>query len=209
MENEFLYALDLFGTFVFALTGAVKAVKNKLDFLGVLVFAMTVGCAGGMIRDVLLGTVPVAAYQNASYIIASLVAGVLVFAFASKIDGRWSLITYADAIGLGVFTALGCAKAANSGVGAVGILFSGTLTAVGGGVLRDVFVHEIPMIFASDFYASAAIFGGLFFLLLSHFNIKADYVLVATIIFTIALRVIGYQLHFSLPVAKIGEEKKK
>lgn len=208
MENEFLYALDLFGTFVFAITGAVKAVKNRLDFLGVLVFAMTVGCAGGMIRDVLLGTVPVSAYQNGSYILVSLAAGLLVFIFASKAVGRWSLIVYADAIGLGVFTALGCAKAAEAGVGAVGIVFSGTLTAVGGGVLRDMFVHEIPMIFASDFYASAAIFGGLFFLLLSKLGMSGDYMLILTAVFTIALRVIGYRMHFSLPVARMhGEDR--
>lgn len=206
MQNEFLYALDLFGTFVFAITGAVKAVKNRLDFLGVLVFAMTVGCAGGMIRDVLLGTVPVAAYQNGLYIVVCLAAGVLVFVFAPKAVGRWSIIVYADAIGLGVFTALGCAKAAELGVGAVGIVFSGTLTAVGGGVLRDVFVHEIPMIFASDFYASAAIFGGLFYLILSSLGIQGDYVLISTIIFTIALRIIGYKMHFSLPVAKMHGE---
>src|SRR5690554_5032235 len=111
-ELTLIHAFDLFVTFIFALTGAVKGVRCKLDILGVVVFATTVGCGGGMFRVMLIGATPAAVLVSSSYIIICVVTGLLVFFLASKIVGRWPLILYADALGLGVFTALGCAKGA-------------------------------------------------------------------------------------------------
>lgn len=208
MQSHLLFLFDIFGTFIFAVTGAVKAVKNRLDFLGVIVFAITVGCAGGMLRDVLLGATPVAFFNNYIYLVVCVIAGVLVFIISPKALGRWSIIVYCDAIGLGVFTALGCAKAEQMGVGAAGILMSGIITSVGGGVLRDVFAKEIPMVFTSDFYASASIVGSLVFLLLSKSTLDNDLILWTSAIITIIARIIGYKCNLKLPVARMmGEEK--
>lgn len=203
-----LFLFDIFGTFVFALSGAVKAVKNKMDVLGVVVFAITVGCAGGMIRDVLLG-VSVAAYTNSVYMIISCIAGVVVFILSkvTNIEALPSHIVIFDAIGLGFFTAMGCEKASLLGVSYVGIIFSGVISSVGGGVLRDMFSKEVPMIFRQDFYASASILGSLLFLLLRFFGLSSTLNLWITAIFTILSRIVGYKLHLNLPVAGKKEEK--
>ncbi|MBQ0070542.1 MAG: trimeric intracellular cation channel family protein [Spirochaetales bacterium] len=203
MNNGILLFFDILGTFVFALSGAAKAVKNKMDFLGVLVFAITVGCAGGMIRDVLIGAVPVAAYQNSVYMIVAFVAGLLIFLIAdnTSLEKFPDHIVYLDAIGLGFFTAMGCAKAVTFGITPVGIIFSGVLSAVGGGILRDMFSKEVPMVFTSDFYASASILGCLLYLLLRYLVCPDAVNLWMTAGFTISARVLGYKLHLSLPVA--------
>lgn len=210
MPNGFLYFFDLFGTFIFALSGAVKGVRNRLDFLGVIVFAITVGCAGGIIRDTMLGAVPVAVYHDNMYVLVCIIAGLLIFFLSPKTVGRWSLIVYFDALGLGVFTAIGCNKAASMGVNTIGIVISGILTAVGGGVLRDVFSKEVPMVFTSDFYASASILGSLLFVFLSKTAIAPETVLWVTAVVTTIARIVGYKCHLKLPVARmVGEEKKK
>ena len=130
MSSSILLLFDVFGTFVFALSGAAKAISKKMDFLGVIVFAITVGCAGGMIRDVLIGAVPVAVYQNSVYIVVAFVAGLLMFLIAENcnVDTFPSHIMFFDAVGLGFFTAMGCEKAASFGIIPVGIVFSGWCT---------------------------------------------------------------------------------
>ena len=167
MHSEWIYVLDIFGTVIFAITGAVKGVRNRLDFLGVIVFAITVGCAGGMVRDCLIGATPVASFLNTSYLVACIITGVFVFFLAPWIVGRWRIILICDAIGLGVFTALGAEKAMSLGIGPVGQIFAGVIGAVGGGVLRDVFSKEVPAVLTSDFYASASIIGAVIFVILN------------------------------------------
>ena len=209
MQDGLLYFFDIFGTFIFAITGAVKGVKNRLDFLGVIVFAITVGCAGGMLRDVLLGATPVNFFNHPVYLIVCIIAGVLVFVLSPRAIGSWSIIVYCDAIGLGVFTAIGCAKAQEMGVGPIGIVMSGIFTAVGGGVLRDVFAKEIPMVFTSDFYASASILGSVLFLWLSKSMLSHSSLLWITAIIVIIARIIGYKCHLKLPVARLSGEDKR
>ena len=200
MADGIIYLFDIFGTAIFAITGAVKGVRNRLDFLGVIVFAITVGCGGGMLRDVLLD-LPVAVFTDEAYVIVCIIAGVAIFLLSPKIVGQWGAIQYCDALGLGVFTAIGCVKAASLGLGPVAVIASGVFGAVGGGVLRDVFCREIPMVFTSDFYASASILGGVLFLIL---------LLYSTAIFTTISRILGYRFRWKLPVARLaGEEKWK
>ena len=208
-DDNVIFFFDLFGTFIFAATGAVKAVKNKLDLLGVLFFAVTVGCGGGMIRDAFLGIFPLAIFRDNAYVIVSILAGIGVFILSPKTVGRWGIIQYLDAVGLGVFTAIGCVKAELLGLGTIGVITSGVFGAVGGGVLRDVFSREIPMVFTSDFYASASILGGLLFSLLFKLGVSGDILMYATALFTTILRMLGYHYRWKLPVARmVGEEKR-
>lgn len=203
---DIVYVFDLFGTAIFAITGAVKGVRNRLDFLGVVVFAITVGCGGGMVRDVLLDISPISAFSDSAYVYVCIAMGVIVFLLAPKIVGRWNLIQYCDAIGLGVFTALGCVKAAEAGLGPVAVVFSSVCGAVGGGVLRDIFSRETPMVFTSDFYATASISGCVLFLILDRTGLDKTLVLYSTAIFTAAARITGYKLKWRLPVARtIGD----
>ena len=126
MADGIIYLFDIFGTAIFAITGAVKGVRNRLDFLGVIVFAITVGCGGGMLRDVLLD-LPVAVFTDEAYVIVCIIAGVAIFLLSPKIVGQWGAIQYCDALGLGVFTAIGCVKAASLGLGPVAVIASGVL----------------------------------------------------------------------------------
>jgi len=201
LELMIIYIFDLFGTFIFAITGAVKGVRLKLDILGVVVFAATVGCGGGMFRDMLLGATPVAAFTNSSYILICVGTGLAVFFLAPKFVGRWRVILFADSLGLGVFTALGVAKGAMYGIGPVGQLLCGVFSAVGGGVVRDIMSRSVPTVLTTDFYATASLLGGILYLLLelTSLGLFAKFMIVSVAVFIIRLVAIKYRFH--LPVA--------
>ena len=205
-----VFLFDIFGTIIFAITGAVKGIRNRLDLLGVLFFSITVGCGGGMVRDVLIGATPVAAFEEPAYFIVCIITGLVVFLLSPYFVGRWSIIVYCDAIGLGVFTALGVAKAASMGIGVVGMVMSGTFAAVGGGIIRDVFSKEIPHVFTSDFYATASIVASFFYVLLYRYStIGQTELLVVTALVATGLRIMGYCTNLRLPVARMYGEKKR
>ncbi|MBI9095950.1 MAG: trimeric intracellular cation channel family protein [Sphaerochaeta sp.] len=201
-EHTIIYAFDLFGTFIFALTGAVKGVRSKLDILGVVVFACTVGCGGGMFRDMVIGATPVAALTNSSYIMLCVVTGLAVFFLAPTFVGRWRVILFSDALGLGVFTAMGVAKGAMYGIGPVGQLLCGVFSAVGGGMVRDIMSRSVPTVLTSDFYATASLLGGIVYLLLemTTLSLLPKFLITMMVVFIIRLVAIKYKVH--LPVAK-------
>ncbi len=193
--------LDLFGTAVFAVTGALRGFRSRLDFLGVVVLACAVGVGGGMTRDALIGATPVAAFTDSRYLILCAICGAVMFFLAPRLDDRWNIIPLLDAVGLGVFTAIGAEKAWAHGCESVAIVLCGVMTAVGGGVLRDIFVMRVPAVLRSDFYATAALFGGFIYILLLKFVPSVDYLsrffIVALI--TILLRMIAMRFRFRLP----------
>ncbi|MEA4865811.1 MAG: trimeric intracellular cation channel family protein [Sphaerochaeta sp.] len=201
LELGIIHIFDLFGTFIFAVTGAVKGVRCKLDILGVVVFACTVGCGGGMFRDMLIGATPVAALTNSAYILTCVGTGLAVFFLAPKFVGKWRVILFADSLGLGVFTALGVAKGAMYGIGPVGQVLCGIFSAVGGGVVRDIMSRSVPTVLTSDFYATASLIGGIVYLLLemTGLGMFAKFLMASSTVFIIRLIAIKY--HFHLPVA--------
>ncbi|NNM67800.1 MAG: trimeric intracellular cation channel family protein, partial [Spirochaetales bacterium] len=137
MQN-LLTSLDLIGTFTFAVTGAFKAVKYELDILGVLSLAVITGVGGGILRDLLLGVTPPVVFLNEIYLVLCLVGGLTVFFIAPRIARWWNVVKIFDAVGLGVFAALGALKGFEHHLGVLGTLFMGALTAVGGGAIRDL-----------------------------------------------------------------------
>ncbi len=210
MQMDLIYFFDLFGTIIFAITGAVKGVRQRLDFLGVIVFSITGGCAGGMIRDCLIGSLPAMALVDSNYLIVCIITGVVVFFIAPKVVGRWRIILFCDAIGLGVFTAIGAEKAMTLGIGPVGQVLAGVIGAVGGGVLRDVFSKEVPSVLKSDFYATASIIGAVLYVLLEAFTgVSYGLRFLLTASTTILLRMLAIQYKFHLPVARMAGEEKK
>jgi uncharacterized membrane protein YeiH len=194
--------LDIFGTLVFAISGAFKAVKYELDILGVTVLAIATGVGGGIIRDVLLGQTPPSVFQNEFYFIICIAAAVAVFFWAPKIAKGWDYVLIADAIGLGVFAAIGAFKAQQFGMGPAGIIMMSMVTAAGGGVIRDLLVNEIPVILHSDFYASAVMVGALWFLLARTYLDSDSLLLYSTIIIVISLRFLTMRYGISLPRVK-------
>ncbi len=155
-----LTALDFAGTFVFAVAGALRAVQHRLDLLGVLVLAVVTGVGGGLVRDVVLGATPPAALADERYLVASLAGGAVAAVAAALLDRFRPPVQFADAVGLGVFAALGAAKGAAYGLGPIGVVLMAGLTATGGGVIRDVLVREVPSVLRHDLYATAALVGG-------------------------------------------------
>ena len=198
----FIEILDIFGTFVFAISGAFRAVKYELDLLGVTVLAVSTGVGGGIIRDIMLGQNPPLAIVDQKYVITCVIAALCAFVATKRIAQRWNIVMLADAIGLGVFAAIGASKAAAAGMGPVGVMLMAALTATGGGVVRDILVSEIPAILTSDFYASAALLGGASFLLVQSFTDSQVAQLMACATITIVIRFLAMHFQISLPKVK-------
>ena len=159
-----LVVLELAGTFVFALSGAAAGVKHRLDLFGVLVMACATATAGGITRDVLIGAVPPTALRDWRYLGISVVAGLVIF-FASPRPERQqrlrNLVLTFDAAGLALFAVSGTQTALGYGLHPVMAALLGMLTGIGGGMLRDVLVLDIPAVLHSDLYAVAALAGAL------------------------------------------------
>jgi uncharacterized membrane protein YeiH len=154
-----LLTLDLAGTAVFAISGAAVGVKHRLDIFGVCVLAFVAGNAGGVLRDVLIGSVPPAALAGWQYVTISLLAGMLTFVWHPRLERLHTPILIFDAAGLGLFCVSGTQKALAFGLNPVIAALLGMLTGIGGGMLRDVLVREIPTVLRKDLYALAALAG--------------------------------------------------
>jgi uncharacterized membrane protein YeiH len=157
--NTLLVAFDLGGTFVFALSGGMAGVKHRLDLFGVLVLAFAAGNSGGIARDVMIGAVPPAAISDWRYIAVSMLAGFITFYSYRIINRLSSPVLVFDAAGLALFAVSGAGKALAFHAGPVAATLLGMLTGVGGGMMRDVLVREIPTILRTELYAVAALIG--------------------------------------------------
>jgi len=157
--SGFLNVLDLVGTFVFAVSGAVSGVKHRIDLFGVLVLSFVAATAGGIIRDVLIGASPPASIKDWRYIALSLVAGCVTFFWYPLIAKMKSPVQLFDAFGLALFAVVGAGKAMAFHLGAGAAVLMGVLTAIGGGMARDILVAEVPVVFTAELYAVAALAG--------------------------------------------------
>ena len=202
-RDGIILGLDLFGTAIFAITGALRGWRSRLDFLGVVVLACAVGVGGGITRDALIGATPVAAFQDGRYFIICALVGAIAFYVAPRLGDRWNVIPMLDAVGLGVFTAIGCEKAALYGCTWVAVVLCGVMTAVGGGVIRDVLAMRIPAVLRSDFYATAALIGGFLFVGLERWAPAVDYfgrfLIVSAAV--LLIRLVAMRFKFRLPEA--------
>src|ERR1700751_4724572 len=157
MTQTLSMVLDLGGTFVFAISGAAAAGKHRLDIFGVLVLSFAAGNAGGITRDVLIGAVPPAAIADWTYVGVSVLAGLLTFFGYSLIARLSNPVLWFDAVGLAFFAVAGTQKALLHGLNPLMAALLGMLTGIGGGMLRDVLVNEIPTVLRADLYALAAL----------------------------------------------------
>jgi uncharacterized membrane protein YeiH len=158
-SETFVHILDLGGTFVFAISGAVAAVNRRLDLFGILVLSFVAGNVGGITRDVLIGAVPPAALTNGQYLLVSVLAGLITFFSYAGVDRLRTPVLLFDAVGLSFFAAAGAEKAIQFGLSPVMSALLGMLTGIGGGMMRDVLLAEIPQVLRSDLYAVAALAG--------------------------------------------------
>ena len=201
-SDFFIYVLDLFGTVAFAITGAFKAIDKKFDIIGILVLATITGVAGGTIRDVILGRVP-NSIVDPTYVIVTIASGIAIFFLYSRLKKHWNLFLKFDAIGLGVFTIIGATFAYNIfGLNFLAILLAGVLTAAGGGILRDIFVNQVPIVFVKEFYLSASFIGIVIFSIILYFTNELYYATIVGITLTSSLRLIAMKYNWNLPKVK-------
>jgi uncharacterized membrane protein YeiH len=153
-----ILVLNLAGTFVFGLSGGLAAVRAKLDLFGVVVLAAVVGLAGGITRDLLIGTPP-ATFRDWRYLAAAAAAGVVCFFAGRALERAERSVMIFDALGLGLFAVTGATKALSFGLGPVQAIILGTITGVGGGMLRDVLLRQVPTVLREGLYAIPALLG--------------------------------------------------
>lgn len=154
-----LVLLDLIGIFAFAISGGLVGVRKGLDVFGVLVLAAATGLGGGFLRDVLIGAVPPATLADWRYLVVPVVAGLVTFWFHPALGRMERLVTVFDAFGLGVFCVVGALKALDYGLGPLPAALMGAVTAVGGGILRDLLAGRVPVVLRSELYATPALVG--------------------------------------------------
>jgi uncharacterized membrane protein YeiH len=157
--ETFVPILDLGGTFVFAISGAVAAVNRRLDIFGILVLSFVTGNFGGIARDLLIGAVPPAVLTDGRYLLVSVLAGLITFFWYAGVDRLRSPVLLFDAAGLSFFAVAGAQKAIEFGLSPVMSALLGMLTGIGGGMMRNVLLAEIPQVLCSDLYAVAALAG--------------------------------------------------
>lgn len=199
----FIYVLDLFGTMAFAVTGAFKAIEHKADIVGTIILATITGVAGGIMRDVIFSDSLPRSILDPTYIGVTVASGVAVFLLFSRLKKHRTVFLKFDAIGLGVFTMIGSTFAYSVfGLDLLAIVFAGVLTAVGGGILRDVFVNQMPIVFVKQLYVSTSLAGIAAFYLALLAGSDLYVATIAGIAATVGLRMVSMRYNWNLPRAR-------
>ena len=187
----------------FAVTGAFKAIEHKADIVGIIILATITGVAGGTIRDVILGKDLPNSLIDPSYVIITVVSAIVIFLLHSKMKKHWNIFLKFDAIGLGVFTVIGATFAYNVfGMNFLVIVLSGMLTAIGGGILRDVFVSQTPIVFVKELYASASFLGAAVFYLVILLTNDVYAGTISGLLLATGLRMVAMKYNWNLPKVK-------
>jgi uncharacterized membrane protein YeiH len=201
--NNLLAAFDLAGTFVFALSGATAAVRHRLDAFGILVLCFAAGNSGGIARDVMIGALPPAAINEWRYVAVSILAGLIVFFAYPLINRLSSPVLLFDAAGLGLFCVAGADKALAFHAGPVAATLLGMVTGIGGGMVRDVLVMEVPSVLRTELYAVAALLGAAFTVTGQRLGMPLHLAAPIGAALCITLRLLAVRYGWHLPVARL------
>lgn len=195
-----VYILDLAGTSIFAVTGALAAMEKRMDIFGITVLAVITALGGGTIRDILMGQMPPFYFVKPAYLAVAIGTALAVFFFRGMFSSmKGPLVTF-DAIGLGVFTVIGAEKALGLGFPFVPVIILAMLTGIGGGMIRDVLRGEIPFVLKKEIYASASLLGAVvFYLILKIPGAPAWAAMIIGMGCTIAVRLLSVRLRLDLP----------
>lgn len=200
--TSLLLVLDLAGTFVFALNGALTAIRfARLDLVGVVVLAIVTAVGGGTIRDLLIGDVPPASLRMWYYLPVAVLGGLIAFAAGSRADRRSIRIPMLllDAAGLSLFAVVGTAKSLDFGLGNFPAMLMGALTAIGGGTIRDIMVTQIPTVLHSELYVIPAMAGSSLLVLANAHHWPVIPAAVAGAIVCFLIRVLGLKYRINVP----------
>jgi uncharacterized membrane protein YeiH len=217
IEELIYFIVEILGTIAFATSGAMVAINKKVDIFGVLVLSAITALGGGCIRDVLIGSLPPRMFSDYRYVIAATVVALFVFVVAYIFRDLYekgqktvdSVNNYIDAIGLGIFTVTGVQVAIESGYKSNAILAIclGVITGIGGGVLRDVMLGEIPFVLKKRIYALASIAGGVTYYSLSFTSLGRTKSIIIAVTVTFVIRLLATIFKLNLPKVKLRETK--
>lgn len=194
-----IYILDLVGTAAFAASGAWVGVRKHMDLFGVLVLGTVTAVGGGTLRDVLLGDIPPFSLKDEAYIYIAISFSLVVFANRNKFKAFEKPLLYFDAIGLGTFLVIGTTKAIDFQLGPLGAVLMGVMTGTAGGMMRDLFANQVPLILRKEIYASACIAGGALLVTLEEFDTARPVAALLAAGTVILLRLLAIHYDWSLP----------
>ena len=207
-EFQTIYSLlDLAGTFAFAISGAVAAKHRGLDLFGIFAVAFTVACGGGIIRDLCIGAIPPVGLYDWRYLVTAMMAASMTMGLYSWVKRLHHPVLLFDTLGLSLFAVSGSYKALLYGHNAEVAILLGMMTAVGGGVLRDVLLNRIPVIFRKEIYASAALAGSIVVVVGEYFKWPDTAVSLTGITLCFSLRSLALRYHWNLPVFREEESE--
>ncbi len=201
-DPALILVLNLAGTFVFGLSGGLAAVRARLDLLGVVVLAAVVALAGGISRDVLIGAPP-ATFRDGRYLAAAAAAGLVCFVAGRVLERIERGVLVFDALGLSLFAVTGATKALQVGMGPAQAVLLGTITGVGGGVLRDVLLRQVPTVLREGLYAVPALLGAAVLVAGHQAGSTSRWFPVVGVVLCFAVRLVGLRYGIRLPRAGI------
>jgi uncharacterized membrane protein YeiH len=205
MYSSFLHIIDILGTFAFAASGAFSAMERRLDPFGVLIISFVTALGGGTLRDVLVGNLPVGWLTNGAAIMVITSACIATMVLGSRMRKLESALFLFDALGLGLFTIAGLEIGLQKGFSAGICIALGTITACFGGVLRDVLLNKVPLIFHREIYALACIVGGTVYYFLTRSAMNDDVAKVICISIIFAIRVLAVRKGLALPPISLND----
>ena len=215
LHANLLFIVEIIGTIAFASSGAMVAVRKKLDLFGIIVLGVTTAVGGGMIRDIMIGNIPPNMFRNPVYVFTAFITVFILFLLFRKwpgllsgryLEGYEKLMNILDAIGLGTFTVIGIDTGIDAGYGDYFflIIFLGVITGVGGGILRDIMAGETPYVLKKHIYAVASLTGALlyaFLIRMTDSNISMVFGALAVVI----IRMLASHYRWNLPTVRMEE----
>lgn len=206
MHFNFVELIEIFGTATFAVSGASSAIQKRLDIFGVLVIAFATSIGGGTLRDILIGATPVAWLKDDTTVAVIFIGAVCTLFIDSSKKIPKTLFLF-DTLGLGLFTIVGIEKALAVGLSPVICVAIGTIAACFGGVIRDVLLNNVPVIFHREIYASACITGGLVYFILRYLQVDDTICQLVCMIAIVTIRIVALRFHLSLPSFHLSNKK--
>jgi uncharacterized membrane protein YeiH len=198
-EPTQLVVLDLIGVFVFALSGGLAGVRARLDIFGVLVLATVTAIGGGILRDTLIGSTPPSALRDWLFLAVPAGAGLIVFYWHPQVERAMRMVLVLDAAGLGLFTATGTRLALNAHLSIAGSCAIGLITGIGGGVIRDVLLRQIPVVLRREIYAVASLLGAVMVCAADRLHLLPVPSEICAAVVVFAVRILALRRHWSAP----------
>ena len=209
LQPNIIFIVEIIGTIAFASSGAMVAVRKRLDLFGIIVLGVITAVGGGMLRDLMIGNIPPNMFRNPVYVLAAFLTVLVLFLLfrcwpfllgSRYIEGYEKIMNILDAIGLGAFTVIGIDTGVEAGYGDYHFLifFLGVITGIGGGILRDIMAGETPYVLKKHIYACASIAGACLYVVLLQVT-RSDSAMIGSALLVVAIRILASHFRWDLP----------